>query len=594
MISTQQATQNLQDYTNALNQSGANIQELQSGVGDLHDKLDIIDTAVSKIKALQSQMNEFRSDISDIKIVLRIMDKAGPLKIPAKVGYTIVNKVDSVVKVLDKKIDAIVDSIKKSSVAKGVEKAQDKLDALEKKLAGIGAEIDNHGEVFAQIANGAKTAGEFSEAPTIGAGTLVQPPLMLVGEINQAYEEIKDLVDAIAGSVPSGDFSAIDSVQRAFNNVAKTMADIANPLEKVANLLRPIEGLLDAVDFIASFTINPVINTILKVVGIEGVLNKAAAKISGQLPSTKALDKIEDAFDSVLDALDGLTNGDTIANIETWVEEFLVDKLMNVSIQTVDGAVQAQFGDAGPGVFGIGIEIPAPFRGSDDDNDLSAWINDVVLVGDDQDNTISTKGGTNLMIGGEGDDTLVGTEEGMDLAVFTGLRSQYDIAKSGNGTVTVTHKSPFKGAQSDGQDLLINVERAVFLDGIMAFDTEESAGSAYRIYQAAFARTPDNDGLKYWIDQIDEGLGLFNLASNFVQSAEFKSIYGADPTATEFIGRLYQNVLGREGEEGGMNYWVGQMESGARDAADILQNFSESAENVIGVAQAIEDGIFLS
>ncbi|MCK9513410.1 MAG: DUF4214 domain-containing protein [Pigmentiphaga sp.] len=139
------------------------------------------------------------------------------------------------------------------------------------------------------------------------------------------------------------------------------------------------------------------------------------------------------------------------------------------------------------------------------------------------------------------------------------------------------------------------VERLIFDDGIMAVDVGpwENAGSTYRLYQAAFGRTPDQGGLKYWIDQMDHGHGLATLAHGFVASAEFRDLYGHDPTAEELVHRYYVNVLDRPPEPGGYDYWLGQYESGEVDAAEMLVRFSEGPENLERVGHVINDGIWL-
>ncbi len=135
------------------------------------------------------------------------------------------------------------------------------------------------------------------------------------------------------------------------------------------------------------------------------------------------------------------------------------------------------------------------------------------------------------------------------------------------------------------------LERIVFVDGILAFDFDGGAGQAYRIYEAAFDRMPDLGGLSYWIRSIDSGASLLSVAEGFINSAEFKSVYGENPTDAELISKLYQNILNREGEAAGIDYWLDQLGSGA-SRAQVLANFSESPENVQGVAPAISDGIW--
>ena len=138
------------------------------------------------------------------------------------------------------------------------------------------------------------------------------------------------------------------------------------------------------------------------------------------------------------------------------------------------------------------------------------------------------------------------------------------------------------------------MERLQFDDGILALDIEANAGQAYRIYQAAFARTPDNDGLKYWIEALDTGITLLDVARGFVASAEFQSVYGANPSNLSLVEKLYENVLGRSGEAAGISYWENELNSGNRDQARVLVDFAESAENIMGVAPAIAEGIFFS
>ena len=109
-------------------------------------------------------------------------------------------------------------------------------------------------------------------------------------------------------------------------------------------------------------------------------------------------------------------------------------------------------------------------------------------------------------------------------------------------------------AHSDFAYLLDGVTRLAFRDAVIAFDVGagETAGQAYRLYQAAFARTPDAQGLGYWIGQMDHGLALEDVAGGFVASQEFHDLYGAQPSNLELVSRFYTNVLHRPGEQAGI------------------------------------------
>jgi hypothetical protein len=153
-------------------------------------------------------------------------------------------------------------------------------------------------------------------------------------------------------------------------------------------------------------------------------------------------------------------------------------------------------------------------------------------------------------------------------------------------------------ATKDGSDyawLLDGVQRIRFNDAVVALDvgTGAVAGSAYRLYQAAFDRQPDAAGIGYWIGQMDGGRTLQDVASEFLRSAEFQALYGAAPSAESFIGSLYDNVLHRVPDAAGFGYWLGTLRTagdtpGAR--ADALAAFSESPENQAQVIGAIGNG----
>ena len=189
---------------------------------------------------------------------------------------------------------------------------------------------------------------------------------------------------------------------------------------------------------------------------------------------------------------------------------------------------------------------------------------DDILIGDAQ---------ANRLFGGSGSDQLNGGD-GVDTAAYSG--SRLTMARSGDQW------------QVAG-DTLTNIERVVFDNGAIGLD--DISEKAYRIYKAAFDRTPDEEGLGYWIQELDKGFALHQVTNSFVISQEFKNLYGADLNNEGFITALYNNVLDRDPDQGGLDYWINDMENNGMSRADVLASFSESAENIANTDPLIELGV---
>lgn len=206
------------------------------------------------------------------------------------------------------------------------------------------------------------------------------------------------------------------------------------------------------------------------------------------------------------------------------------------------------------------------------------------IVGTTGNDNLTGTSGNDVFTGLAGNDTINGGA-GLDTAVYAGKRADFTITASGSN-FTVQDKT---GAE--GTDTVIQVERLQFADMTVALDINSTAGIAYRIYQAAFNRTPDLAGLGYWIGQMDKGQTLGDVAKSFVASAEFHTLYGDNPTNQQVITAYYQNVLHRAPDQAGMDYWLGQLASGKDTQATALAGFSESAENQAQVIAKIQNGI---
>jgi hypothetical protein len=196
-----------------------------------------------------------------------------------------------------------------------------------------------------------------------------------------------------------------------------------------------------------------------------------------------------------------------------------------------------------------------------------------VVTGSAAANAIALGAGSHAIDGGAGLDTLL----------VPAPRAAFTLAHGANGFTL--------NDAAGATNTLVNVERISFADGAVALDIGGAAGQAYRLYQAAFDRQPDAAGLGYWINALDHGATLEQVAAGFEGSKEFADLYGASPTDTGFVDLLYQNVLHRLPDAAGYAYWIDALASLHLPRTQMLAFFSESTENQAQVIGSIQDGI---
>lgn len=242
-------------------------------------------------------------------------------------------------------------------------------------------------------------------------------------------------------------------------------------------------------------------------------------------------------------------------------DQYFVD-VFNLPVMTAQGLSFAKINVNGDTVYQLTAQakqmLPGPVR-------ITA------TAGND---TIKQNGSDNVIDGGAG----------LDKVVYAKASTGYAISVA-NGTVTVRDKTG-----GDGVDTLTNVERVQFGDKAIAFDINGTGGQAYRVYQAAFGRTPDEGGLGFWMAAMDKGASLGSVAAGFVASAEFAKVYGTNSSNKAIVEKFYQNVLHRDGEPKGIEYWTGVLDNKLATLAEVLVGFSEGNENQVGLVGVMSGG----
>jgi serralysin len=183
-----------------------------------------------------------------------------------------------------------------------------------------------------------------------------------------------------------------------------------------------------------------------------------------------------------------------------------------------------------------------------------------MLVGSSSNNTIEGGGGNDTIAGGDGNDLLVGGwgddtlngASGYDHAVFNADRSGYELRKVDAGTYIVKAT-----VGSDGNDLLLNVERLEFRDVNVAIDLAGSAGTVAKFLGAVF-------GKALVMNQEYVGVGLYliemGMSEQDLMQLAINARLGLGASNRQVVDLLYTNVTGTAPDEASALYFVDLLE----------------------------------
>ena len=115
-------------------------------------------------------------------------------------------------------------------------------------------------------------------------------------------------------------------------------------------------------------------------------------------------------------------------------------------------------------------------------------------------------------------------------------------------------------------------------------------------YRGLLARLPDNDGFAFWVQQFRTAqcqsasavtAQAESMSRQFAQSGEYLA---RNRSNGQYVGDLYNAFLRRGGELAGVQFWIAQLDSGARTRESVRQAFVGSPEFQARVAAIIAEG----
>ena len=189
--------------------------------------------------------------------------------------------------------------------------------------------------------------------------------------------------------------------------------------------------------------------------------------------------------------------------------------------------------------------------------------------------------------------TLSGTPANADVGALAVIVTAADSdALMASDTFTLTVRNVATVIDADG-----NLWDSTIAVGDGSFIGAEEA-QLYRSYFGAMGRLPDEGGYNWWLGEIQAGRHtLESMAAGFVDSSEFKSLADTDSSGVisnqEFILHMYNGVFGRDPDAEGLAWWVGQLDTQAKTQPDAFISMTQSNEYVELTVETVADMMFL-
>ena len=109
-----------------------------------------------------------------------------------------------------------------------------------------------------------------------------------------------------------------------------------------------------------------------------------------------------------------------------------------------------------------------------------------------------------------------------DTARYDGNRADYIVTQN-HGVVTVQSQS-----DPTNIDTLVNIEHLSFADGVQTVDYESSLQWITTLYSQVLHRQADLAGVQYWADRSANGMSMGDMALSFMFSPEAGFPQGLD------------------------------------------------------------------
>ena len=123
----------------------------------------------------------------------------------------------------------------------------------------------------------------------------------------------------------------------------------------------------------------------------------------------------------------------------------------------------------------------------------------------------------------------------------------------------------------------------------IALATPTVQQSIIGLYIAYYNRAPDQNGFDYWNNQaaLNQNATLLSISEKFMAHEQFLEEYPSSYSNTQFITKIYNNILNRAPDSGGLEWWVTKLNNGLAKPEFIVTFVND----VLGYAGTLPEGI---
>ena len=177
---------------------------------------------------------------------------------------------------------------------------------------------------------------------------------------------------------------------------------------------------------------------------------------------------------------------------------------------------------------------------------------------------------------------------GSDTVAFSGASSDYTV-EAHEGYLIVTAKT-----QPTQHALVLNAENLKFSDTTVAVENREVLTSIAGLYQDILGRQADYLGIEYWATAEKNGVSMGKIALDMISASEGHLLQSTpfNGNSAHDLELLYQGIFSRHSDAAGLTYWSDKMAQGM--SLELVAQNMIAAEEMNGHKVAVQDWNFFA